>query len=444
MALKTNKCCCTCDGCFIWSGGECCQCIPERICVRAQSGDAYCNCEDVTVSISWDDESRSYAGFVCGIDVRLYFKEVYGECMLCLESYCAGLTGDDALCEAVDCSYLPNMELTFDIDASDCGDEECTDVTLTVTPEKLIEVSFCSGCPCVPECICFYMDVFDGNAMQGQPICSATSVVCSDDDGRYEPICWNWTSDWPEECDLPGSIDVELCLVADETGQCSLKLTGTVADTDVETAYECGGGDPPESPSNDPRPVLVPGGEPCPDGFGYSACFVTDEGNAVWITAFPARCRECTHQCCCGINADQIFATITNAAGCWTNKWSPKQCCNCADGLVVVMDKVSQCTGPNVSSWIGSAEFCSSTIELELICRTGDNDPTNWDLNFSLGGAPPCNFALVFNPEEASTCDPFHLVFTDIFFTARCCDIPPPTPPPPADAPSFIDINITE
>lgn len=428
MALKTSKCCC-CPQCTSRTA-DCCTCVPRHICVRVYTSSPRCFCEDTTARASWDEDSRQYAITICGIDLRFYFDTVDGVCSLCMDSTCASVSHQ---CIPVDCSNLRDLDVTFSLDASDCGDDECDDMSVQVTVDDWLDVTFCDGCRCAPKCICFYAEIYEPEFQPG-PLCSHSEVVCYEDP-VVDEVCWLWDTVWPDECVFSGDrdIDVSLCLQTGALNSCQLQLTGTVNGQNVVTAEACDGGLY-ETPAEPHMPVTTQN-QDCPDGFLYETCFkVNDGARYVYLRATYARCGSCPAPCCCEITNDVLYATITNAVGCGP---PTSQCCDCADGTVIPLLKTSQCTGPNISEWSGTGPFCNIFMTLTLTCETGTNNILLWTLSYSYS---TLGATFEVSPDEGS-CDPFEVCFRFIEASARDCNLPPLSP---ADPPSRIDICITQ
>ena len=400
MVLKTNKCCCC--KCLIESGTGCCTCVPERICIVADPP-PYCMDDPTcghTAALEWDEESQEYSGVMCGIDLRFYFELIGGQCKLCLESYCAGLTGDYVICHDVECRDIQEMELTYEFDASDCGDEDCEDLVLTVTADKIREVKFCDPCLCTPECLCFSAFLYEGDTIDGLPLCSVTEVVCTEDQS-YDRICWQWNPSWPDfgpnkcEAENPPAIDVDLCLKADDYGRCGMTLTGTVDGQDVDDADACGGYEPPPPapPSEDPKLI-------CPDE-GYSTCVLTEDERAVLISALPARCTECVGftLCCAGVPVPiELIGTV--------DVYVPASDCLCAQGVEFTFTWLGEI---DRTRWVSNEqEVCGHLWQFELNCAPFEG---TWDLTFFCDGIENIDKPLLLS---GWTCDPFYLEFSPI------------------------------
>lgn len=379
----------------------CCRCVPESLCViidASASGSCSCSgCEPFAIACTGDAVwSETITCSSLTIDVTFTIEKEGEICYLFLASECLGLTGVNRQKKvlATDDGKCLDWGVTFDVDASDCGDSNCDDISLVVSPIKLIpnpqseRCDGCTNCRCFPYQLCIGF-TSDNNCTLMQGLID------------FDFVTETWTGtvtpkgNHGEQCIDP--ITVTVTPGKDEdTGKCTLALS--------YSGGLSGEGD-----------VVVIDDETCP-----TLLSVVWEIGDDTITAASSTCLSCAFDGCCpnGIPTT-LEATIENVDNL-----------SAVDGLTVTLtyDEFASCPG-----WEGSVAVGDGCDEIQLLlCCDVDNecsaDCRAWTLQVSL------------IPEEESVCeydftatlgtcecDPFEVVFSAIgeltgISTCDCAD----------------------
>lgn len=405
MPNKGNKCCC-CPACLI-SVGQCCLCAPEHLCVRVIPSYGEC-CFFDTVRATWDSATESYLANVCGIDVELYYgSDGMGGCRLFLRSECLGIGEGEEDFVAIVCNELPNLDVTFgSYDTENCV-IDCGTVDLNVTAETYFQPDFCTGCLCVPECICLIAELWE-NPVQAIPSCRAVKVAClTEGDDEYH---WQFvveSDDWSatelgsvmfcEEHNDPITIDVYL-RPNSYTGQCEL----VVESDDIVLDDPCESSTP---PAGDDNPKLQ---VDCPDEFGIYLCNVQIGGHLLTLSIRPAECGLCPELVnCCGVEIPKtLYATIVN-----TNVD-----CASREGEQVELTYLEGTTPPEWEGFgLNNEQFLLQCQETVLCPQVGDECCTTFRLASPIPGG--C-------ADSGCSSDPLYLVFTSAGAGNAQCDNP--------------------
>ena len=259
----------SCDGCvkcgdkLSGTTGCCCTHTCHAICVYLQGGcddDGYCSCEEISSTyLLYDEETDSYHGSIsCGdlvVDLEFVIKYCKEEeqCVICLISECAStdyggeldgecdnqiscqpliVEGTEACVGEVNDVFLEGgLEHTWDIDVSNCGDENCTSMQLKtfctprIFPEEVTNDDGvgCKGCQCLCRDLCIS---YSGTE------CSDGNQVSASDEGVWEfevSAC-----DSGQEDQNGRSIRIEL-QKNETTGLCELLVTASqYGEEDIE------------------------------------------------------------------------------------------------------------------------------------------------------------------------------------------------------------------
>lgn len=426
---------------------DCCLCSCSDLCVTVEAnhvltclddltGVGVCNCDSQKTKVSWDPDQCAYVGTVTcdaiSIDVNFEIKKcaVGGveKCHLCLTSTCLGLTGacPDQCKEFTpghktgecgtylrDCTQSGGWNKTWTVDASGCGDVDCTSVVITVECMARVNPAgkgvdrICKNCDCVCKDICL---TYSESGFDPADDCISQSRKVTWDDANSR---WQTTFTCPA-----GSQTLTITLVRNSvTGCCKWKLEsskGTVNSPDqVDTTC----------PSILEDWTIDLGG-----------------GDTADVHVECADCECADAFCCCPTYddlPDTLYATLYDNDGC----------CPCADGAVIPITLQSSTVTAlgKGGSWKGTATVCGCTMSVELKC---DNDAgqCQWLLRLCMWGAPcpvPPNFteaedcATAFIEEQiggatectgVNCCNPLQLLFgqSNSFNQMCCCDGPPP------------------
>lgn len=186
MPVKGNCDNCCCSKCAVKLPEDtaiCCQCICDQICVYVTSLQEDCDCGEVVQIIPWDPDECAYVGRVncdlLSIDVRFEVNRCDpdddGTCHLCLTSACLGLDGEcgtnscrdfatgnvtgDCGDYVRDCEQTGGWDETWEVNASNCGDSDCGDITINaqcyprINPAGRELERICKDCDCVCESV---------------------------------------------------------------------------------------------------------------------------------------------------------------------------------------------------------------------------------------------------------------------------------------------------
>ena len=389
---KPGKACC-CSDCAVRPGlsddaRECCYCVSDQLCVHIEidsdtvpapcdasfafSGDD-CDCFDEWGSLTWDDVNCWWDGDVtCGsttIDFRVQIKKISGVCKVCVTSTCLDMGGSGSDCFALNTCGDYNdggltsgdgftLSFTGDL-SSGCGNNDCSDATITITAQNIINPQpvseMCPDCDCVCECVCLTYTA-DG--------CSEVQKACWD--GSKFQATFNGDCSW--------SSQVATITLVKEDGCCNWNLAtsrGTVAIARQSTGC--------------PRPDIT------------------------WNLTSPTatltmECTECGDDCpvqpACCLPAETIPLVIY------------ARICEGTCDLVCAPLTLVSVTSTNIL-WKGPATIeCTQQpdgcddydIEIEVECIDSGKDGTIWDVNIH------CDGSLAIQASGGSSnCDPLCL-----------------------------------
>lgn len=402
---KPGKACC-CSDCAVRPGlsddaRECCYCVSDQLCVHIEidsdtvpapcdascacSGDD-CDCFDEWGSLTWDDVNCWWDGDVtCGsttIDFRVQIKKISGVCKVCVTSTCLDMGGSGSDCFALNTCGDYNdgcltsgdgftLSFTGDL-SSGCGNNDCSDATITITAQNIINPQpvseMCPDCDCVCECVCLtYTE--DG--------CSEVQKACWD--GSKFQATFNDDCSW--------SSQVATITLVKEDGCCNWNLAtsrGTVA-----IARQSAGC---------PRPDIT------------------------WNLTSPTatltmECTECGDECpvqpsCCTPDPvpTVIYARVCNGQGCGVD---------CITLNLVSFTSTNwtwQGEGTIQCSEIPKPECEEFGVMIEVECIDSGEGGTIWDINIYCPadgyGAPVDG-----GPTVSSVCDPLCLVSKTFSFS---------------------------
>jgi len=408
----------------------------ELTCLDNLTGEGVCFCSSHKTKVEWDHEQCAYVGTVTcdalSIDVKFEVKQCYSggnpdACHLCLTSTCLSLTGTcpDQCKEFAagrlgecgnfirDCDQSGGWSKTWTVDASGCGDADCTSVVLTVECMARINPAgsgltrICKNCDCVCKDICiFYAET--GFLPEDDCIAQSAKAVWDEDNSH-----WQATLTCPS-----GSQTLTITLVRDEdTGCCKWKLEATKGTVDSPDELDA------QCPDMDLDWTIDLGG-----------------GDTATVHVQCADCECVVPFCCCpdydGI-PDTLYATL----------YDNTTCCPCAEGVVIPLTLASSSITAlgKGGSWIGSGTVCGCETEIEVKCDNAEGQ-CQWLIRFCMGGDPcpvPPYFTLeqdcalgfenlqsggAAECEPGGCCNPLELRFGDTlsFNKTCCCDGPEP------------------
>lgn len=310
----------SCDGCvkcgdkLSGTTGCCCTHTCHAICVYLEGGcddDGYCSCEEIASTyLLYDQETDSYHGSVsCGdlvVDLEFVIKycEQEEQCVICLISECAStdyggeldgecnnqiscqplmakVEGTEACVGVVDDVFLEGgLEHEWDVDVSNCGDENCTSMriktvcTPRIFPKEVTDYDGvgCIGCDCLCRDLCisyFGTECSDGNQ------------VSASDEGVWEfevAAC-----DSSQEDQNGRTLRIEL-QKNETTGLCELLVTASqYGEDDIEQVVSL---------------------DDCPE-IPLTTIYLNEEQSEYW-TFECWKCKGCTNQfCVCECNDAQ-------------------------------------------------------------------------------------------------------------------------------------------
>jgi|GEM_PF-6604188 hypothetical protein len=422
--MTTKGDCCCCSACGVPLPKEvatCCLCVCDEICVTLEGTGVDCSCVIGKSVVSWNPEECAYIGAVgCGdvyVDVRIDIRKCEGNCHLCLTSICLGLDGacPDTCVQFApgnlhgdcgkylrECSQRGGFNADWSVDVSECGDADCSTVTLNaecssrVNPAGSGVTRLCKDCDCVCDCVSIgYEDaVFYPDAIN----------VC------WEPLEEGngWRATFTDCGDNIVTLTVRI--VRSEDGCCYWRLEtskGTVIGDNERKTY-------------------------CPDVSLTWDILLEDESTAMVSVV----CNSCYVASTCLECVDDMPSTLT--ATFQTTGVEEEADCSCLDGATITLTKYVQCeSSPECSSmdaeilsdelprWSGSATICDTTICLCLTPCEGEGceeDEVPLTLHIQLGG---CDSTFETSTECAppSACIPLELGFSTAVPTELCAAI---------------------
>ncbi len=384
---------CCCSKCGVRSDGSgCCLCACKELCVTV-AGPAnaceqvgVCDCHGAQIVAVWDAALCAWtADVICGdlsIDLQFSLKQSNGSCSVCLTSTCLNLTD---VCQSFptdpdgcgnhlrDCDQATGdgFPIEWTVDASGCGDVNCTSVTISISCTTYINpagegaASICKDCDCVCRCLCITLN---------EPSCDDCTVLA----------CWNgsgWVATFTEATCCPGlglaDQTVTITIEADADGCCQWRLAvslGTINGSAVAKTT-------------------------CPDAGPSWTVDVPDTTHVITIAC--ATCDNCGLQrnCCPNPIPETLTATIVDDGGC-----------ECMDGLSTTL--VHDATEDN---WIGTITVprCTGDFEIDLTLECGAIIPSGNCRCFSLDTVEAdCDSGrLNISPDSGCSCDPLSLTF---------------------------------
>ena len=250
MSLQTNQCCCCgpCDVPVVYCGK--CQCVCRWLCVCLDIPNGIydlddcdaddCGCEHKCLEVEWDEATESWHGTInCGgrvqmgdadppefghsvsIDFEFYLQEdEYGNCTICLRSYCLGYVSGNEQCVPIQCPTLNASWAISDAQVQDCGGNAyCPGGTLSISCSQKISPQNppCYTCDCICRCLCFTLvdpDCLDGYGYAGSDVNSEVACFNSSING------WQTTID----CDGADPTTITLTFDNDDYGECVATL----------------------------------------------------------------------------------------------------------------------------------------------------------------------------------------------------------------------------
>ena len=451
-----SHCCCSQCGVSLPKGlGTCCLCVCDELCVEVEgeqstadcldtNPEGVCGCSSTGNRVVWDPDVCAYVGtLVCGaltIDVRFDVKTCEEGCYLCLTSECLGLAGtcpqDCRLFEPGnksgdcghyirDCDQLGGWDATWTVDASGCGDVDCTSVTITakclprINPTATGQDKLCKDCDCVCEYLC--VTYSESGGLPGDECLSQSKRV------PIEGSSFTATF----ECEQ-GSQTVTVEMVRHpETGCCWWRPTfsrGTLilAPIPLTDQYES------------PEVKTV-----CPEVDLEWQVQLTEEGHIGTFTAVCEQCNGCGETFCCCPNDVQLPSTLT------ASLFDEDGCCECADGKVITLEMVDSSTTQfgGGGRWEGTGSVCGVPARVILRCNNEEEAGCMWQLKLCFGPKAPCTDTLDDDCDSMdwidtppiggacsgidACCDPLYIPFpTGTSFNMTCaCNGPFPCTP---------------
>ena len=467
-----GDCCCSvCSVALPKDVETCCQCICSDICITVTGPeivgtaiddcldpaiptgtgtDGICDCSESKTKIAWDADECAYIGTVtCGpglsIDLRFEVKQCANvdtgtgtgsgtlgpedDCHLCLTSDCLGFNGvcpdecqefaagninGDCGKYLKDCDQSGGWDKTWTVDASDCGDLDCTSISINVQCSDRINPAgigvdrICECCDCVCRCVCITYE--EDNCI------SQTKKVCWQESGTgTESGYWEVTF---EDCDL-GEQTIKITLEkATDSNKCVWRLTPTRGTVYEQIALATGTG---TGTSEALTTILAE----CPEADLNWTIDVDETGTSGAIGRVTVRCADCEECeetfCCCPDDPLPTVLTVTvyNV-----------QFCDCFNGVEVTLNLITTTEegGGRTGTWEGTASVCDDEnnpceIRFFLFCTTG----CDWSLTYcATTSTETVDEACVSSPQQVlgvgscagssavQCCNPFFLPFGGI------------------------------
>lgn len=475
-------CCSKCGAALPEDVSACCLCVCDEICVTVSGGvlgtapfdcepvgtstDSVCSCAGGKFLIPWDKAECAYVGTIsCGgltIDLRFEVKQCSNvgtgtgtgssegpatDCHLCLTSSCLNLSGvcpthcreftpgnlsGDCGKFLKDCDQSGGWNSTWTVDASGCGDADCTSVDIAVqcsdriNPAGQDQDRLCKDCDCVCECVCITYRETD--------CIERTVKTCwVADTGTGGGGYWEATF-----TGCPGgdqTIRVEL--VRDEVSGCCYWRLVTSRGQILEPTPEMFGTG--TGTNVDELDIKTD----CPNVNLYWTLDLSDEGtgtgtgeNLGYISVRCSDCGECdtTFLCC---PDDPLPATLTAT-------FYNKNECNCVDGVEVTLNLIEVTvdeSGNRTGQWRGDGVFCASgpnvcQVRVFLFCTVAGDWSLTWctsDAVNDLDTSCSLSTAVIFpgaceGSSATPCCNPFFLPFGGSSASDDYCCNPPTTP----------------
>ena len=408
MPAKSTSCCCS--ECGVRTGSpQCCLCSCRDLCVTVTgpangcNQPSVCDCQGAQAVFVWNKTLCAWAGTIaCGdasIDLKFVLKDCDDGCFLCLSSTCLNLDGicptgsdSDADCKVLTAGiagcgkYIRNcdqsagtndLSLTWSVNASDCGDADCTSLTIDVrcapyvNPVGVDAARICKDCDCICKCLCITLN---------EPSC----------DDCTKKACWNgsgWVATFTDATCCPGvGLDDQTVTITIERrtdGCCQWRLAvslGTITTSEVvktvcPTAKNTSGG--PVSWTVD----------------------VPDTTHVITLTC--AGCDNCGLQrnCCPNPIPETLTATLLNDSGC-----------ECLDGIstTLVHDVMED-------RWEGTITVprCTGDFKIDLTLECNAIIPSGNCRCFSLDTSEAtCDSGRInVSPDSGCSCDPVSMTF---------------------------------